>query len=126
MRWTATISCYEPRDPTPTVGNAFCRRSDCSWLAHYTPLDDGRPTHRAIARRELTIARPSGRQDANLRPLVPQTSPHFPMSAEFALECFRREMVGMTTRAGVMESAGIASTSQRSFERYPISPLSHC
>jgi hypothetical protein len=30
----------------------------------------------------------SGRQDSNLRPLVPQTSPHFPMSAEFDLEWF--------------------------------------
>jgi hypothetical protein len=45
------------------------------------------------------------------RPLVPQTSPHFPMSAEFDLEWFCRELVGMTTRARVMESAGIASTS---------------
>jgi len=53
----------------------------------------------------------SGRQDSNLRPLVPQISPHFPMSAEFDLEGFRREMVGMTTSARVMESAGIASTS---------------
>jgi hypothetical protein len=50
----------------------------------------------------------SGRQDSNLRPLVPQTSRHFPISAEFDLECFRREMVGMTTRARAMESAGIA------------------
>jgi hypothetical protein len=54
----------------------------------------------------------SGRQDSNLRPLVPQTSPHFPMSAEFDLEWFCGELVGMTTRARVMESAGIASTSR--------------
>src|ERR1039457_7606875 len=53
------------------------------------------------------IARPSGRQDSNLRPLVPQTSPHFPISAEFDLEWFRGELVGMTTRARVMEYAGI-------------------
>jgi hypothetical protein len=33
------------------------------------------------------------------------------MSAEFDLEWFCGELVGMTTRAGVMESAGIASTS---------------
>jgi hypothetical protein len=50
----------------------------------------------------------SGRQDSNLRPLVPQTSPHFPMSAEFDLEWFCGELVGMTTRPRVMESAGIA------------------
>ena len=56
------------------------------------------------------LARPSGRQDSNLRPLVPQTSPHFPMSAEFDLEWFCRELVGMTTRACLMESVGIAST----------------
>jgi len=49
----------------------------------------------------------SGRQDSNLRPLVPKTSPHFPMSAEFDLEWFCGELVGMTTRARVMESAGI-------------------
>jgi hypothetical protein len=30
------------------------------------------------------------------------------MSAEFDLECFRQEMVGMTTSTRVMESAGIA------------------
>jgi hypothetical protein len=50
----------------------------------------------------------SGRQDSNLRPLVPQTSPHLRMRAEFDLECFHRQMVGMTTRARVMDSAGIA------------------
>ena len=49
----------------------------------------------------------SGRQDSNLRPLVPQTSPHFPMSAEFTLEWFCGELVGMTTRARVLESIGI-------------------
>jgi len=54
----------------------------------------------------------SGRQDSNLRPLVPQTSPHLPMSAEFDLEWFRREIVGMTTRARLMESVGIAWTSR--------------
>ena len=56
------------------------------------------------------VGRPSGRQDSNLRPLVPQTSPYFPWRAEFDLECFRRERVGMTTRARVLESVGIAST----------------
>ena len=52
----------------------------------------------------------SGRQDSNLRPLVPQTSTYFPPRAEFDLECFRRETVGMTTRAGVMDSFEIAWT----------------
>src|ERR1700693_2499599 len=52
----------------------------------------------------------SGRQDSNLRPLVPQTSPHFPLSAEFDLDWFCRELVGMTTSAGAMESTGIPST----------------
>ena len=56
----------------------------------------------------IQIAHLSGRQDSNLRPLVPQTSPHFPMRAEFDLEWFCGELVGMTTRARVMESAGIA------------------
>src|ERR1035437_2796403 len=50
----------------------------------------------------------SGRQDSNLRPLVPQTSPHFPMSAEFDLEWFCGELVGMTTRVRWLESVGIA------------------
>ena len=49
----------------------------------------------------------SGRQDSNLRPLVPQTSTHFQMSVEFDLEWFCGESVGMTSRARVMESAGI-------------------
>jgi hypothetical protein len=50
----------------------------------------------------------SGRQDSNLRPLVPQTSLYFPPRAEFDLEWFCGELVGMTTRPRVMESAGIA------------------
>jgi hypothetical protein len=57
----------------------------------------------------------SGRQDSNLRPLVPQTSPHFPITAEFDLECFRREMVGMTTRARAMDSYGIPSTRSHAY-----------
>jgi hypothetical protein len=52
----------------------------------------------------------SGRQDSNLRPPVPQTSPRFPMSGEFDLEWFSGELVGMTTRARVMDFAGIAWT----------------
>ena len=55
----------------------------------------------------------SGRQDSNLRPLVPQTSPYFPMRPEFDLECFRRELVGMTTRVRVLDFVGIAWTSWR-------------
>ena len=62
----------------------------------------------------------SGRQDSNLRPLVPQTSPHFPMSTEFDLECFRREMDGMTTRARILESIGIASTARGARGRSPL------
>jgi hypothetical protein len=53
----------------------------------------------------------SGRQDSNLRPLVPQTSPYFPIRIEFELEGFRREMVGMTSRPCFLESVRIASTS---------------
>jgi hypothetical protein len=37
---------------------------------------------------QIKIARPSGRQDSNLRPLVPQTSTQFSMRAEFDLEWF--------------------------------------
>src|ERR1019366_8695865 len=68
----------------------------------------------------------SGRQDSNLRPLVPQTRPHLPMSAEFDLEWFCGELVGMTTRARVLESVGLASTSTDVNWAYPISPLPHC
>jgi hypothetical protein len=64
----------------------------------------------------------SGRQDSNLRPLVPQTSPYFPPTAEFDLECFRREMVGMTTRARLMESVGIALTSSEVYGYTPRIP----
>ena len=52
----------------------------------------------------------SGRQDSNLRPLVPQTSPHFHPQTRVQKEWFRRELVGMTTRAGAMDSIGIPST----------------
>jgi hypothetical protein len=51
----------------------------------------------------------SGRQDSNLRPLVPQTSPYFPIQAEFDLECFLREVVGITTNPRNLEMRGIAS-----------------
>jgi hypothetical protein len=40
--------------------------------------------------------------------VVPQTSPYFATRAQFDLECFRRQMIGMTTSACVMESAGIS------------------
>jgi hypothetical protein len=39
----------------------------------------------------------SGRQDSNLRPLVPETSPLFRMRIEFDLEWLCGELVGMTT-----------------------------
>src|ERR1017187_3118999 len=108
MRWTATISRYEQRHPASTVGNdAFCRKSHHSWLEHYTTwARRRRNTLRNLSLR-TQVGRPSGRQDSNLRPLVPQTSPHFPITAEFDLEWFCGEFVGMTTRAGGMESIGI-------------------
>jgi hypothetical protein len=68
----------------------------------------------------------SGRQDSNLRPLVPQTSPYFLMRAEFDLEWFCGEMVGNTTRPREMESAGLALTFAEVDWAYPISPLPHC
>src|ERR1035438_837446 len=102
MRWTATISCYEQRHAASTVGiDAFCRKSHYSWLEHYTAWARMRPNTLRNLSLRTQVGRPSGRQDSNLRPLVPQTSTHFPMSAEFDLECFRREMVGMTTRARI-------------------------
>ncbi len=97
---TATISCYEQRHPASTIGiDAFCRKSDHSWLEHYTTWARRRPNKLRNLSLRTQVGRPSGRQDSNLRPLVPQTSPHFLDNAEFDLECFRREMVGMTTRA---------------------------
>jgi hypothetical protein len=62
----------------------------------------------------------SGRQDSNLRPLVPQTSPHFRMSAEFDLEWFCGELVGMTTRARAMESAGTDEKYLRALRQGPL------
>jgi hypothetical protein len=56
----------------------------------------------AIRRKRLhysAIGCQSGRQDSNLRPLVPQTSPYFATRAEFDLEWFCGELVGMTTSA---------------------------
>src|ERR1039457_3937000 len=108
MRLTVTISCYEQRYPASTVGiDTFCRKSHYSWLEHYTTWARRRPnTPRNLSLR-TQVGRPSGRQDSNLRPLVPQTSPYFPPRAEFDLEWFCGELVGMTTRARVMESAGI-------------------
>src|ERR1022692_4388711 len=65
----------------------------------------------------------SGRQDSNLRPLVPQTSPQFPMSAEFDLEWFCGELVGMTTRPCFLESGGIPSTRPHVGSSYPLTLL---
>jgi hypothetical protein len=59
----------------------------------------------------------SGRQDSNLRPLVPQTSPYFSPRAEFDLEWFCGELVGMTTRARLMESVGIAKNPSALLDR---------
>src|ERR1700683_3797420 len=42
MRWTATISCYEqPHHASPVGIDAFCRKSHCSRLEHYTPWRAG-------------------------------------------------------------------------------------
>jgi hypothetical protein len=46
----------------------------------------------------------SGRQDSNLRPLVPQTSTYSWTRSRVEKGWFRRELVGVTTRAGAMES----------------------
>ena len=67
--------------------------------------------------------RPSGRQDSNLRPLVPQTSPHFSIRAEFDLEWFCGYLVGMTTRAGAMDSIGIPSIPTDAFWTVLPSPV---
>jgi hypothetical protein len=75
-----------------------------------------RPTHRVTSPARTQLARPSGRQDSNLRPLVPQTSTYFPMSGEFELEWFCGELVGMTTSAGVMESGGVAEKYRALFD----------
>src|ERR1700693_2298269 len=107
MRLPATISCYEQRDPVRPVGiDAFCRKGHYRGLGHYTPFARRRPTYRATSSPRTHIARPSGRQDSNLRPLVPQTSAYFPMSAEFDLEWFCGELVGITPRVWVLESIG--------------------
>ena len=52
----------------------------------------------------------SGRQDSNLRPLVPQTSPRFRGRNRVQNVWFRGGLVGMTTSASAMESIGIPST----------------
>ena len=103
--------------------DAFCRKRHYFWLEHYTTWARRRPNTLRNLSLRTQVGRPSGRQDSNLRPLVPQTSPHFPMSAEFDLEWFCGELVGMTTRARVMESAGIAERSTDVYWAYPISAL---
>ena len=111
MRWTDTISCDDQRHPPSTVGmDAFCRKSHYPWLEHYATWARRRPNTLRNLLLRTRVGRPSGRQDSNLRPLVPQISPHFPMSAEFDLEWFCGELVGMTTRSRVMDFAGIGWT----------------
>src|ERR1700676_24719 len=52
----------------------------------------------------------SGRQDSNLRPLVPQTSAYFQAEGRVQLECFCRVLVGKSTGPRKLESAGIECT----------------
>ena len=67
--------------------------------AHHHSVGTGKNQRRQIPYAVTIAAHQSGSQDSNLRPLVPQTSPYLPMRSEFDLECFRQEMVGMTTSA---------------------------
>jgi hypothetical protein len=80
-----------------------------SYFSESTGAEVNRTTSPTVT---ASFATNSGRQDSNLRSLVPQISPHFPRRAEFGFECFRREMVGMMTRARLIESVGIAWTSR--------------
>src|ERR1700681_215795 len=57
-----------------------------------------------------TVVKSSGRQDSNLRPLVPQTSAYFQTEGRVKLECFRRVLVGKSTSPRKLESAGIECT----------------
>jgi hypothetical protein len=123
MRLTATISSYEQRHPAPTVGiDAFCRSL---FLVRAHPVRPPAPDEPRNRSPRTQLARPSGRQDSNLRPLVPQTSPYFPPRAEFDLECFRREMVGMRTRAriGIRWNRVDIHSGQLGVPHLPSSPL---
>ena len=86
----------------------FAGKVHHSWLEHHTPFASGAQRTAQSLAVEIESARPSGIQESNLRPRVPPTSPYFASRAEFALEWFRDELVGMTTKAGAMESIGNA------------------
>ena len=88
--------------------DAFCRKDQYSGLARYTTMADRRPTHRTTARCEIKLRGRRGDRTRTGDPWSPST--YFLPRAEFDLECFRREMVGMTTRARVMDFVGIAWT----------------
>jgi hypothetical protein len=49
----------------------------------------------------------SGRQDSNLRPLVPQTSTYCSPRVRVQLECFCRNLVGKSAAPRKLETAGI-------------------
>ena len=89
------------RHPRGVLGPGPFTRGRVDISSRWCPKTTRSPTSLRCSRPQM-----SGRQDSNLRPLVPQTSPHFPIRVEFDLQCFRREMVGMTTRARVMDCVG--------------------
>ena len=97
----------------PWGNDAFCKKSHHPWLEAPHAVLRRAPKRTAQPVGANSNCAPSGRQDSNLRPLVPQTSPYLPMSAEFDLEWFLWELVGMTTRARLLEPPELGWTMVR-------------
>src|ERR1017187_3184799 len=91
MRWTATISCYEQRDRALTGIDALCRKSDYSWVEHYTPFARRRPTHRATARHELKLGLRRGDRTRTCDPWSPRPALISSRGSEFRNSGFIRE-----------------------------------
>ena len=108
-----------------TMGRAVVSRPGAKRRYRSRPTRSRRARHQSMhAGRQ--VRRPSGRQDSNLRPLVPQTCRPVPIRVEFDLGWSCGELVGMTTRPWLLESVGIAPISVSVFtESIALLPRRH-
>ena len=105
LRQSAMASCSYCA--TPVLTPRYTQQSSC---AHHHSVGAGKNGGRHIPYAVTISTQWSGRQDSNLRSLVPQTSAYFQAEGRVQLECFRRVLVGKSTSPRKLESAGIECT----------------
>ncbi len=84
------MQCNEQWNSTLTAENPFCEKGPYSGSEHYTRKARPASNTTTLLVSELKLTK-SGRQDSNLRPLVPQTSASAMGSIRVQNNPFRRE-----------------------------------